>query len=334
MNRKNNFKTFVALLTIIGICPLVMAWGTFGHEHINRSAVFALPGSLQIFFYNHIDFITQEATVPDLRKYAINDKQEPPRHFFDLENYGSLDSIPQTMEEARKKHDDKFLKDNGILLWYVPELMEKLTKAFREKKKTEILFLAADLAHYIGDAHMPLHCSANYDGQLTNQKGIHSLWESRLPEMFGNNYNIHAPEAVVINDVKKEIWQIILNSNKSADTVLSIDLALRKAREENKILKTDADGKPMKGKYNGVLFTDDYANAFHANLKGMVERRMRMAIAATANFWYTAWVNAGRPDLTNLDSPSLTERNQKYLMEDLKLWKTGKLFGVESEKEF
>ena len=75
--------------------------------------------------------------------------------------------------------------------WYIQDIMTKLTKAFKDKRKTEILFLAADLGHYIGDAHMPLHTSANHNGQLTNQKGIHALFESAIPEMFGKNYNYH-----------------------------------------------------------------------------------------------------------------------------------------------
>lgn len=49
-------------------------------------------------------------------------------------------------------------------------MMVKLTKAFKDKNRAEILFLAADLGHYIGDAHMPLHTSANHDGQLSDQK--------------------------------------------------------------------------------------------------------------------------------------------------------------------
>jgi hypothetical protein len=54
----------------------------------HRAAVMALPKPLQTFFFNHIDFITQESTVPDLRRNVINDKAEPPRHYFDMENYG------------------------------------------------------------------------------------------------------------------------------------------------------------------------------------------------------------------------------------------------------
>ena len=102
-------KKIFTSICIISFSGLFVSWGTFGHEHINRSAVFALPKPLQTFFYNHIDFITQEATVPDLRKYTMNDKSEGPRHFIDLENYGSIDGLPATIEEAKKKYDDKFL---------------------------------------------------------------------------------------------------------------------------------------------------------------------------------------------------------------------------------
>lgn len=86
----------------------MLSWGTFGHEHINRAAVLALPNPLLPFFYNHIDYITEESTVPDLRKYTINDKAGNPRHFIDLENFGSADSLPATLSDAKKKYEEKF----------------------------------------------------------------------------------------------------------------------------------------------------------------------------------------------------------------------------------
>lgn len=327
-------KRVVFSFSFLVLSAILISWGTFGHEHINRSAVFALPAPVQTFFYNHIDFITQESTVPDLRKYTLNDKAENPRHFIDLENFGSLDSIPMTMSDIKNKYDEKFLNQNGILFWYVQDLMEKLTKAFKEKKKTEILFLAADLGHYIGDAHMPLHTSANYDGQQSNQKGIHALWESRLPEMYGTSFNYNVSEAKYIDNVQKEIWSIILNSHKLKDTLLSVDIELKKNFAEDKIFKIDATGKVIKNKYGQPIFSDDYAKAFHSALNGMVEKQMRASIQATANFWYTAWVNGGKPDLSSLDPSDLTKRNAKQFKLEYKLWKQGKLFGVESEKEF
>ncbi|MBL0103970.1 MAG: hypothetical protein IPP51_09590 [Bacteroidetes bacterium] len=44
-----------------------------------------------------------------------------------------------------------------------------------------ILYYSANIGHYVADAHVPLHCTENYNGQMTGQSGIHGFWESRLP---------------------------------------------------------------------------------------------------------------------------------------------------------
>ena len=331
-----NFKfkpTFITF-SVISIAFVTLSWGIFGHEHINNAAVMALPKPLQTFFYNHVDFITQESTVPDLRKYTLRDKAENPRHFMDMENFGEVDSIPLPFEDAKKKYDEKFLSDNGILPWYIQETMTKLTKAFKDKRKTEILFLAADLAHYIGDAHMPLHTAVNHDGQLTNQKGIHSLWESRLPEMFGKNYNFYTGEAKYVDNVEKETWDMLKDTHSQVEPLLSIDRKLRASFTAETMFEKDEKGNTAKNKFGDLIYSKEYATQLHAALNGMVESQMRKAIVATTNFWYTAWVNAGKPNLDDLDSKELTDRNKKNLKNDLKVWKTGKLFGLESENDF
>src|ERR1700730_14803791 len=86
-------RGLLLLLFITTGVSLVFAWGAWGHQHINRSAVFALPADIRPFFYNHIDFITEEAVVPDLRKYTINDKAEFLRHYIDLESYDPAGNI-------------------------------------------------------------------------------------------------------------------------------------------------------------------------------------------------------------------------------------------------
>jgi hypothetical protein len=330
-----NFKMkpkLIALFAII-IGFFTLSWGIVGHERINKAAVMALPKSVQVFFYNHIDFITQEASVPDIRKYALNYKDENPRHYFDMENFGPVDSIPQTMEAAKKKYEAKFLNDNGILPWYIEDMMVKLTKAFKEKNRAEILFLAADLGHYIGDAHMPLHTSANHDGQLSDQKGIHSLWESRLPELFAKNYKLNVPQATYYPDVHKATWDMINDTHSLVQPLLDIDKKLRTSTPENKVFEMDADGKVIKTKYNTPKFSDEYSAKLHKDLNGMVENQMRKAITATASFWYTAWVNAGKPDLSDLDSPAVTQRNFTSLQEDLKLYQKGDLFGMRNQND-
>jgi hypothetical protein len=326
-------KPAVMTFTLLGVAFLLVSWGIIGHERINRAAVMALPKPLQTFFYNHIDFITQESTVPDLRKYVIADKNEGPKHYFDMENFGNIDSFPQTMADAKKKYDDKFLSKNGTLPWYIQEMMGKLTTAFKEKRKNEILFIAADLGHYIADAHMPLHTSDNHDGQLTDQKGIHSLWESRIPELFVKNYKFNVAPATYYDNVDKAVWDMINDTHNLVPTLLAADKGLRTSLQPNQIFVTDDQGNVVKNKYNSARYSDEYANKLHVALDGMVENQMKKAVTATASFWYTAWVNAGKPDLSSLDAKSLTARNAKLLKKDAKLFKKGDLFGVIDDKD-
>lgn len=324
----------VKIVAVILIVPVLISWGAFGHEHINRAAVLALPAPMQAFFYNHIDFVTQESSIPDLRKYTLSDKAENPRHFIDLENFGPADSLPATLADVKKKYDEKFLQQNGILPWYLKEMMDKLTKSFKEKRKTEILFLAADLGHYIGDAHMPLHTTVNYDGQLTNQKGIHAFWESQMAEMFGKDFNYNSGEAVYIPDVNAEIWSMLNHTHSLVDTLLQADRELKLSFPANDIYRKDSQGNILKNKFNAPVFSEAYCLQYNLKLNGMIENQMRLSIKATASFWYTAWVNAGKPDLSNLDPSEQTARNSKNLKKELKLFRQGKLMDVKSESEF
>ncbi len=328
-------QSVVIVLTLIALAPALISWGVFGHERINHASVLAIPEpSLQKFFYNHIDFLIQESTVPDVRKYALNDKSENPRHFIDLENFGNMDSLPQTMAEAKKRHDEKFLTQNGILPWHLENMMEKLSTAMKEKRKVEILFLAGDLGHYIADAHMPLHTTSNYDGQETNQRGIHSFWESRLPEQFGNSYIHKLAEIKFIPNVRYEIWNIIFSSHKLIDSLLIADRVLKQSLALNQIYELNDSGKVLKNKFNQPVHQKSYAKKYHDALNGMVEKQMTQAIYETTCFWYTAWINAGKPDLSLLDSPEVSNKNAKDLSIELKLWKQGKMLRDESQKEY
>ena len=65
----------------------------------------------------------------------------------------------------------------------------------------------------------------------------------------------------------------------------------------------------------------------------MVESQLRKAIQETSSFWYTAWVNAGRPDLISLDDPHLTKQNRKNFKKELKAWKKGKILNLGGVRE-
>ena len=78
-------------------------------------------------------------------------------------------------------------------------------------------------------------------------------------------------------------------------------------------------------------YSSAYSKAYNEKLNGMIERRMRQSIFAIASFWYTAWVNAGQPDLTKLS-------NKDFSVDDLKefeglnnAWKNSSVKGREHE---
>jgi hypothetical protein len=332
LNKRRWFLWRSAAVT--GMALALISWGKYGHEHINNAVVMTLPQPIQSFFYNHVDYFTVESNLPDVRKYTLNDSAEFPRHHIHLESFGNFNDIPKGSKEIYAKYDAKFFAVHGILPWYIQDMMVKLTDAFKAKHKSDILFLSADLGHYIGDAYMPLHTSINHSGTMTNHKGIHALFESYLPELFGDTYNYNAGKAVYITDIPAETWRIVQASNHSADTLLKVDRDLTKEFGADKVYEKDAAGKIKVTMYGEPINTLEYAKAYHARLNGMVERQLRGAIRSTASYIYTAWVNAGKPDLTDLDPPAQTQRNTKSLASDLNLFKQGKLFGIKSEKEY
>jgi hypothetical protein len=330
-------KTILMTLVLLtGSIPYTFGWGVWAHNHINKGAVLALPGEMGLFFYDHTDFITEESTIPDIRKHTLNDKSEGARHFIDLERFGYTTSgkMPRTMAAAIEQYGKDTLNKYGILPWYIQDMMVKLTDAFKNKRKTEILFLAADLGHYIADAHMPLHTSINHNGQLTGQEGIHAFWESQLPELFGKNYNLYTGRAHYIDNIETATWNIIDSSHALADRLLETELKMRHDNPIDKQYQTGSDGKPVKNKYGQPVHAYEYAHVYHELLNGMVEKQMRAALKYTADFWYTAWVNAGKPDLNDMDPDYITDRNKTFYKEDMKAWQKGKVRGCKSDKEF
>src|SRR5678816_2531021 len=108
---KSGFRSVFIAISLLATTSILLSWGTWGHQHINHAAVFALPDSMRRFFYNHIDFVTEESVVPDVRKYAISDKAEFNRHFIDLESFvkSPSDTLQSTMAATTAKYDAKFL---------------------------------------------------------------------------------------------------------------------------------------------------------------------------------------------------------------------------------
>ena len=66
-------------------------------------------------------------------------------------------------------------------------------------------------------------------------------------------------------------------------------------------------------------------------LDGMIERRMRSSVVSVGSFWYTCWMNAGQPNLTELSKKELSEEEIKEQEVLDKAYQKGKIKGREHQ---
>lgn len=198
---------------------------------------------------------------------------------------------------------DNQLIQYGSLPYFLVDFQRRLTRAMMSGDKSAVLKISADIGHYIADAHVPLHTTMNYNGQLTNQTGLHAFWESRLPELYAENeYDFFAGRAVYIENLSDYFWDIIIQSHNLLNTVLENELTLRQQFPESLQMCFD-----RRGEQNVLTQCREFAEAYHNSMGGMVENRMRDAILAIGSVWYTCWVDAGQPDMINWERPAMVD---------------------------
>jgi hypothetical protein len=306
---------FQALLGALAILLLSSFWGFKAHHRINHLSVFTLPPEMIGFYKRNIQFITDAAVDPDKRRFVW--EEEAPRHYIDLDHFGdsAVLSMPRFWNDAVSRFTEDTLKTYGILPWHVNRVYYQLKDAFAVGDPDRILKLSADIGHYIADAHVPLHTTENYDGQLTGQQGIHAFWESRLPELFSESYNFFVGRAQYVEDPQLAIWNAIEQAHACLDSVLNIEKTLANEMGEKKY------SFETKGKQTQRVYSVSYSIAYHDQLSGMVERQMRASIRMIGDFWYTAWVDAGQPDLRKIMDYKPDEVQLQLRRDELKKWK-------------
>ncbi len=328
--KKRNPLLRAALLCIAAAClSFQPIWGFHAHRQINKLAVFTLPAALSVFYKKNIIYLTENAVNPDKRRYMV--KNEAPRHFIDLDVYP--DSVRKVLPalswtEAVKRFSEDTLLAYGIVPWQIQQMKFRLKEAFVKKDVREILRLSADLGHYIADANVPLHTTQNYNGQMTGQTGIHAFWESRLPELFAEEYDFFTGRAQYEPHTAVRAWSAVLQANAALDSVLTFEKELS--------LKTPADKKFTIEERNGVTiraYASHFSGQYHKMLENQVERQMRASVKMVGDFWYTCWMDAGQPDLSDLPTYQAGEAEKTEEQSLMKTW-LERLLNVRREADF
>jgi hypothetical protein len=308
------FRWFILIAVVI----FFSSWGYLVHRTIHQLAIYKLPAGLQTFFYNNKETLVLDAPRPDQRRFK--DSTEANKHFIDLEYYSEADRyhMPQTWDEAIKKFPADTLRKYGTSPYNIIAVYDKLVRAFRNREKDSILFYAADLGHYIADAHVPLHTSLNYDGQLTHQQGVHDLWETTVPELVLNEYNLYSKKkAKYIASIPKATWDIVYHTHSLLPDLFATELEVSKQFTDS----TKYQWQFRWGK-NRRFYSSDFARVYNQKLKHSINKQLLLSAENIASFWYSAWVDAGKPDLTSLNTKAV---DAQQLKGELKLYKKNKL---------
>ena len=286
------------LLAIVLLSPApVAAWGFEAHKFIADRAIDLLPPELKPVFEKRRAFVIERAIDPDLWRLSGWDDEDP-NHFLDIDNeaFGPYPfaGLPRDYDAAVQKFGKEFIHQQGTVPWRVQEFYGRLQRAFESLNRQpssgfaldNIVYYSAILAHYVGDAHVPLHAVVNYDGQLTMQNGVHSRWESELFERSRGHLKVMPSVPTPVGKPRDFIFDTVLASNRLSQGVLEADRAAANGRE---------------------FYDDEYFAAFERSAFPVLEQRVNESITAVASVIIGAWQQAGRP-IVPLDPPRTPRR--------------------------
>jgi hypothetical protein len=271
---------FVLPLVLLALClthPILMlGWGPTAHDIVNTWAIQTLPPEIRSFFENNRQFLVEHAN--DADELMKKDRYERMRHYIYLDKYGIFPypELPHDYEHAKEKFGSMRINRDGVLPWQIGEFSLRLTKAMRAGNWDEVKSDAAALAHYVADAHDPLHTAQNFDGQLTLQNGLSARFDIHLFDRYSKFFIMHPEGAEKIDDPTEYAFQTCLASNVWANLIIWSDLRAREGLTD---------------------YTDEYYDRFYNQVGPTVVHEINAAAHDAGSYWYTAWLNAGRPQL-------------------------------------
>jgi hypothetical protein len=283
--------SLIVLLLLVLPTP-VFAWGSAAHRYISSRAIDLLPVEIKPFFDHFRDEIVLRSTDPNLWRTVGWD--DGPNHFvnFGVREYGPypFNDLPREFGAAIEKFGMATLKRNGLLPWRTSEEFGNLRRAMEAFRRNvqyapmDVVLFTGVAAHYLQDAHQPLHATNDYDGALTKQNGVHARFETDLFSRYQSRLTISPAPPHQITSVRDLSFDILLTSYQLVQPLL------------------DADTAAIAGK---DAYDDDYFETFFTKVKPLLESRISDSITATASIIVTAWQEAGRPALTVEVPPSL-----------------------------
>ncbi|HEY1189757.1 MAG TPA: hypothetical protein VGE74_19065 [Gemmata sp.] len=256
-------------------------WWSGGHETVAEAAAARLPDDVPEFYRNGGKHLAHFAVDPDRwknREMTFLRREEEGNHFLDVEDLDGK-KLPGTHRyDGLKLVYTELKKDPnkvGTLPYAILENYEKLVVGFYDYRKApksesvpmKCLVYGGTLAHYTGDAAMPLHTTRDFDGRhqpdgSVKQKGIHSKIDG-FPEKnkISPEEVCRGLEAKKIDNVWEHVTKFIAESHTHIEKCYEFDAA-------------GAFTKPT------------------AESRAFILSRVRAGAQLTLDLWYTAWLRS------------------------------------------
>ena len=273
---------------------LFSSWGSVGHKKINQHAPASFPIGMGFLKASWTILLANHASDADYRKSS--DPNEAPKHYIDIDDYPEFrqsGKIAMSWDSIISLHGNSFVIDKGILPWATLITFDSVKSCFLRKDWNKAGLFAADLGHYVADGHMPLHITANYNGQNSNQTGVHSRYESTMIGDYQTQINYQDDSVSFLPNVQSSVFTYLYHNYIYVDSVLIAD----------KKADSIAGGTSGSTYYSNLW---GYTGSFTTAL-------FKHASYALAGLVYTAWVEAGRPNMNPSAMEEFTNGDRSHL---------------------
>jgi hypothetical protein len=285
---------FVVVLASIAIRPVATgAWGMAVHRLITGLALDGLPLPLRTLYTSQRAFVVEHSVDPDLwRLVGLGGEMGPedPNHFLNIDGLDEpppFTNVPREYTAFVARYGKERAEKAGRLPWRGEEVYGRLVNAFKAMASGSTYgadnarYLSAIMAHYVEDAHQPMHAVTNYDGQLTNQRGIHSRFETELPLRTWSQMS-HPPVSIQpVGDIRTYLFETLVRSESLVAQILDAD------QQAAAGLAHDAN--------NRLVYDDAYYAKMDRSLRPMLQQRLAETVNGVASVIVAAWQTAGSP---------------------------------------
>jgi len=305
--------TILAFGTVFVFNPMstptqpVKAWSGNTHGWLSEVAIRMGPEPLRSGLMDELQFFYDHSVEPDSIRSALETAdpiayaQEEPRHFVDYdvrpELYGNATHHPQPVFETTKVNFGQDPRGNsdyqlGTACWAVENWTIQLTEDLQvyDWDSDEILMDMCMLAHYVQDSWMPFHAVSFWDGQRLPSSGVDAglFYDGSQLGIHGEveNYMIQQRCDEFIHSMLDNVSGVAVYSNPYMESLNGILTGEGIARQ---ILAINDDlGIQFQTSAWRTYFEDNFIEG-----EGNHSKRLINASIATANVWFTAFVDAG-----------------------------------------